>query len=178
MKKSIFAVFAALLMVFPFFNTNANAETVDTALREKALAHFQDEHYDFREGTFNISKVSNFKVDSSKDKDFSEVTMALAHYDTIRDGIFVTSHTEIVYFNPEDNTLLSETDVADLQPAKQYKEEHSDVTGGHLDYVVIMLLLALILVIPLLLATFWAKTQYSTLRWKIPNNVYETNSNF
>lgn len=179
MKKGIFALLAVFLIAFPFVGTAAHAEAdVSNEVKKGVAGYLGEEHYDYDKGSLKVVEAENLEVDSSADKDFSKVSMMLVEFTTVRDDIFFEDHTQVLFYDTEANAIIPDSKVLDIEKAKEYKDSHADVTGEHLHMSVILFLSAIMLVGPALLAYLWSKNKYSTLRFKLQNNVYDTNTTF
>ncbi|WP_347549239.1 hypothetical protein ABFG93_17235 [Pseudalkalibacillus hwajinpoensis] len=179
MKKGIFALIVALLVAFPFAGTAAHAEAdVSDEVKKGLAGYLAEEHYDYDKGSLKIETAESFEVDSSADKDFSKVTAVLVDFTTVRDNIFFEDHTAVLFYDTEANAVIPDASILDVEEASAFKDSHADVTGEHLHMTVIMVLSALMLIIPAIIGYVWMKRKYSTLRFKLQNNVYETNSTF
>ena len=177
MKKGIFALIAAFLVAFPFAGTAANAEAqVSDEVKKGVTGYLEEEHYDYDKGSLKIQEAETLKVDSSADKEFSQVTMMVVDFGTVRDNIFFEDHTQVLFYDTDANAIIPDTQVLDLEKAKEFKDSHE--TGQHLNMGVILFLSAIMFVAPFFIAYMWSKNKYSTLSFKLKNNVYETNSTF
>ncbi|MGA9287097.1 MAG: hypothetical protein WBV93_02010 [Anaerobacillus sp.] len=179
MKKGIFALIAVFLVALPFAGTVAHAEAdVSGDIKKGVTSYLAEEHYDYDKGSLKVEDAKSLEVDSSADKGFSKVSMMLIKFNTVRDNIFFEDHTEVLFYDTEANAVIPDSKILDVEKAKEYKDSHSDVTGENLHMGVILFLSAIMLVVPALIAYLWQKNKYSTLRFKLQNNVYETNSTF
>ncbi|TKD67977.1 hypothetical protein [Pseudalkalibacillus hwajinpoensis] len=177
MKKGIFALIAAFLVAFPFAGTAANAEAqVSDEIKKGVTSYLEEEHYDYDKGSLKVQDAETLKVDSSADKEFSQVSMMVVDFSTVRDNIFFENHTQVLFYDTESNAVIPDAQVLDLEKAKEFKDSHE--TGQHLHMGVILFLSAIMFVVPFLIAYMWSKNKYSTLSFKLKNNVYETNSTF
>ncbi|KSU83608.1 hypothetical protein QUF79_19100 [Fictibacillus enclensis] len=177
MKKKIFALFSVFTLVFSFASiaSAAGATAEMKAAIEKGL---KDAHYDYKKGSIEISDVQTVPNEDKK-LNTSEIVVGMGSYKTKRDNIFSFTHKEIVFYNPKDNKMLTEQEVAKAGPELQkYKKDHESETGTKMDYVVVLLLLALVLLVPLYLLTIWEKGQYLTTKFKIKNNLYNHTKEF
>ncbi|MGC4376052.1 hypothetical protein WD019_03815 [Fictibacillus sp. Mic-4] len=177
MKKKLFAALSAFVFIFSFVSV-ASAASVPAGMEKAIEKGLKAEHYDLKKGSITFDNVQTV---SNEDKELKtdQVVVAVAHYKTVRDNIFVTSHTDIVAYNPAKKLMLTDQETAKIgSEFKSYVKAHEDQKGEHRDSVVICLLLALILIVPILLMTVWEKRQYLSTEWKIKNNVYNQSKSF
>ncbi|MCA0986400.1 hypothetical protein [Guptibacillus algicola] len=179
MKKGIFALILALLVAFPFAGTAVHAEANVSDKVEKGVASYiGEEHYDYDKGSLSIKESDSFEVSSSADKEFSQVTMMVVDFQTVRDNIFFEDHTQVIFYDTEANAVIPDTKVLDLEQAKEFKDSHAEETGSHLHMGVVLFLHALMIIVPALIVLVFIKGWYSTLGFKLQNNVYDTNTTF
>lgn len=180
MKKGIFALIFALLVAFPFAGTAVHADDakVSDKVKKGLTSYIGEEHYDYHKGSLSIEEAESFEVSSSADKEFSQVTMMVVDFQTVRDNIFFEDHTQVIFYDTEANAVLPDTKVLDLEQAKEFKDSHASETGSHLHMGVILFLHFLMLIVPAIIVMVVIKGWYSTLGFKLPNNVYKTNANF
>jgi hypothetical protein len=171
MKKQ----FAALITVFALFLTMGTFVSAGSATDEMKAAiekGLKSQHKDFNDGSLELSEVESFS-NSDSELDATEVVVAIASYETVRDNIFYFDHTSYVFFNPDTNEMLSEASVAKANPKiQEYKKNHEAVIGTHMDFIVVTALLFSLLLIPLFILSVWEKRQYLTTKFKLENNLY------
>ena len=171
MKKQFVAIFTVLAL-FLSMGSFVSAETATDEMKKTIEKGIESKHKDFNEGSLKLSEIETFPNEDAE-LDASEVTVAIAEYETVRDNIFYFDHTEVVFYDADKNELLAEGAVAKANSKIQdYKKSHESDLGTHMDWVVVTVLLFLLIVIPLFILTVWEKRQYLTTKFKIENNLY------
>jgi hypothetical protein len=175
MKKQLVAIFTVLAL-FLSMGTFASADQATDEMKKTIEKGIKSEHKDFKKGSLTLTDVQSFPNEDPK-LEASEVTVAVANYDTVRDNIFYFDHTEVVFYDADKNELLAEAAVAKASDKiKEYKKSHESDLGTHMDVVVVTALLFLLIIIPLLILVVWEKRQYLTTKFKIENNLYNQDS--
>ncbi|MDR7073833.1 hypothetical protein [Fictibacillus barbaricus] len=171
MKKQIAALFTVLAL-FLSMGTFVSAEQATDQMKKTVEDGLKKEHKDMKEGTLTISDIQSFPNEDSE-LDASEVTIGIAHFETVRDNIFYFDHSKFVFYNPDTNELVAEAAAAKANPKLiDYKDAHESDIGTHMDVVVVTLLLSILIIVPLLILTVWEKRQYLTTKFKIENNLF------
>ncbi|WP_270179624.1 hypothetical protein [Alkalihalobacillus sp. CinArs1] len=179
MKKGIFALILALLVAFPFAGTAVHAEAdVSDEVKKGVASYIGEEHYDYDKGSLSIEESESFEVSSSADKEFSQVTMMVVEFQTVRDNIFFEDHKQVIFYDADANAVLPDTKVLDLDQAKEFKDSHAEETGSHLHMGVVLFLHFLMIIVPAIIIYVFIKGWYTTLGFKLKNNVYKTNATF
>jgi hypothetical protein len=170
MKKqmvALFTVFALFLSMGKF----ASADQATDQMKKTVEAGLKKEHKDMKNGTLSLTNVQSFS-NGDPELDASEVTVAVAKFETVRDDIFYFDHSKFVFYNADTNEMLAEAAVAKANPkVLEYKKAHEAEIGTHMDVIVVTLLLSILLIVPLLILTVWEKRQYLTTKFKIENNI-------
>lgn len=173
MKRKIVALLSVFTLVFSFASiASAAGATADNEMKASIEKGLKEKHYDYKKGSIEITDLKTVPNNDPK-LDTAEIVVGMGSYKTLRDNVFYFKHKDIVYYNPKNNKMLTEQEVAKAGPElEQYKKSHEDQVGTKMDYIVIILLLSLVLLIPLYLLTIWEKGQYLTTKFKIKNNLY------
>jgi hypothetical protein len=171
MKKQLIAMFTVLAL-FLSMGTFASADQATDEMKKTIEKGIKSEHKDYKNGSLTLTNVQSYP-NEDPELEASEVTVAIANYDTVRDNIFYFDHTEVVYYDADKNELLAEGAVANASDKiKDYKKTHESDLGTHMDVVVVTALLFILIIVPLFILTVWEKRQYLTTKFKIENNLY------
>lgn len=172
MKKQLVAIFTVLAL-FLSMGTFVSAEKATDEMKKTIEKGIESKHKDLKEGSLTLTDIQTYPNQDSE-LEASEVTVALANYDTVRDNIFYFDHTEVVFYDADKNELLAEAAVAKANPKiKDYKKSHESDLGTHMDWIVVTALLFVLIIVPLFILTVWEKRQYLTTKFKIDNNLYD-----
>ncbi|MBY6035140.1 hypothetical protein KUV80_00650 [Fictibacillus nanhaiensis] len=172
MKKQLIAVFTVLAL-FLSMGSFVLADQATDEMKKTVEKSLKKEHKDYNEGSLTLSEVQSFPNQDSE-LEASEVTVAIASYETVRDNIFYFDRVQFVFFNPDKNEVLAEAAVAKANPdILKYKKAYESQIGTHMDFIVITALLFLLIIVPMFILTVWEKRQYLTSKFKIENNLYD-----
>ncbi|HEX7065818.1 MAG TPA: hypothetical protein VF199_12180 [Bacillales bacterium] len=171
MKKSFAATTAVLVMLFALIGT-AGAEETSGDMYKAVNKEVANLHYDYDQGSLTLKHVKTVNLDKPV-KDISTLKMAVAHFQTVRDEIFFTSHTEVIYYNPEAGEIVPAKTAVKIKPAVDYKAQYEDEIGENVQVANVLILLFLILLIPAYFAFVWAKRRHSVLSYKLENNLMD-----
>ncbi|MCM3717987.1 hypothetical protein [Fictibacillus phosphorivorans] len=175
MKKQLIAIFTVFAL-FLSFGSFASADTATDEMKKTIEKGIKSEHKDYKKGSLTLTDVQSFPNEDSE-LDASEVTVAVANYDTVRDNIFYFDHTEVVYYDADKNELIAEGAVAKANDKiEEYKKKHESDLGTHMDVIVVTALLFVLILVPLFILTVWEKRQYLTTKFKIENNLFNQDS--
>lgn len=178
MKKKIFALLSVFTLVFSFASFASAAESADPQMKAAIEKGLKEKHYDYKNGSIELSNLETVPNEDNK-LGTSEIVVGMGSYETLRDNVFTFKHEDIVYYNPKDKKMLTEQEVAKSGAAVQkYKKDHEDQVGTHMDFVVVLVILAFVFLVPLYLLTVWEKGQYLTTKFKIKNNLYNQEKSF
>lgn len=180
MVKKIIALLSAL--AFTFFFMFSFSHAADTLTSGKMFDTFHNKYkqanYDYKSDslklenyqTFTLSKPITVKKGTSSIK-VNKIEAAVAHFKTIRDGIFLKDWKDYAYYAPQADVVLTEGDVMSIKSINNYESQHP--TSVKLELGPIVGLLLLVILIPLLVGFFWSKARYSSLEFKLKNNLME-----
>ncbi|HET7658412.1 MAG TPA: hypothetical protein VFK37_08970 [Bacillales bacterium] len=171
MKKSFAAAMTVLVMLFAFIGT-ASAEGKSGGMYEAVNKELANLHYDYDKGSLTLKHETTVNLDKAVKK-ISTLKMAVAHFQTVRDEIFFTSHTEVVYYNPETGKIIPNKTAAKIKRAVDYKAQYEEELGENVKVTNVLILLFLILLIPAYFAFVWAKRRHSVLSYKLENNIMD-----
>lgn len=171
MKKAIAAIMTAFMMFFCFIGV-AGAATTSGKLHDTIDKQFDSQNYDYDKGSLVLKDVKSVHLKKKVD-DLTELKMAVAQYDTVRQDIFFTTHTEVVYVNPSSGEVVPPATAEKADEAKAYKDNYKDITGDYMHLGVILSLLALLLLVPAYFAYIWAGRQHSALNYQLKNNLLD-----
>lgn len=177
MKRIITLITAIAIVMsissFAFAAGEVNADEMKTHVQE----HLKKEHYDFKDGSLELKDEQVIQVNDPDGK-VSEVWAAHATYNTVRDNIFYFDHTDVVYYDANNQKVLSAIDAAKFANLGKYKDQYEGELGMKMSFAAILPLLALLLIIPALIIYVWGKQVYSTTKFKVKNNLYNQTTNF
>jgi hypothetical protein len=175
--KRLLAGIVAFAIVISGSSFAFASEVNDSVLKTHAEKHLNEAHYDYKNGSLEVGNVEPITVNDPDGK-ISDVWAAHVSYQTYRDNIFYFDHTEVVYYDVNNEQILSAMDAAKFQPLVDFKEQYKGELGKKMNLGAILGLLALILIIPGLLMFVWGKQVYSTSKFKVNNNLYNQTQSF
>jgi hypothetical protein len=177
MKKQMVALFTVFAL-FLSMGSLVSADQATDQMKKSIETGLKKEHKDIKDGSLSLTEVQSFS-NEDPELDASEVTVAIANFETVRDNIFYFDHSKFVFYNPDTNEMLAEAAVAKANPkVLEYKKDHESKIGTHMDVVVVTLLLSILIIVPLLILTIWEKRQYLTTKFQIENNVYNQQNTY
>src|SRR5699024_5019029 len=112
------------------------------------------------------------KLDESVD-DASKLKMAIADYNTVRQGIFKITHKEAVYYDPDEGDVVPSSKAVQASEAKAFKDKYESKQTDHINLGPILGLMALLLLVPAYIIFVWARRHHSVLSYQIENNLLE-----
>ena len=179
MVKKMLTLFSAVAFAFFFTFSVSHAETATSGkMFDNFNKKYKQENYDYKAGSFQLEDVQTFNLDQpitvkngNDQVQITKVQAAVAHFQTSRDGIFLKDWKDYAYYAPEANLILTEGDVMNVKQIKAYENQHT--TSVKLELGPIVGFMLLIIIIPLLLAYLWTKFGYSTLEFKLKNNLMD-----
>ncbi len=178
LRKSLATLSAVALAFFFLFSVSEAATLTTGKMFDTFLNKYKTENYDFKPGSFSLQDAQTFTLDKpitiKKGTDQVQVTKiqaAIAHFKTVRDGIFFKDWIDYAYYSPETDTVLTEGDVMNIQAIKQYEAAHH--TSVKLELGPIVGLLLLLFIVPMIFGLIWSRTRYSSLEFKLKNNLLD-----
>lgn len=136
----------------------------------------KEQFSNYKAGSLKLTDVQEVSV-NSPDLETNTVQMAFAEYTTVRDSIFPTVRKEVVFFDPENNEVLYEEQLAGVEEASAYKDSYQNEAGAKLQMgLIIALLVVFPIVFVLLIVLVWEPRQYSVSKFKIANRLYHGQS--
>jgi hypothetical protein len=173
MKKLLSVMLTAVFSI-GLFGMQVQADgTVSEKMEKSILKKVQGAHYDYKEDTLSFSEVETFNGSEE-----NTIVVAIAHYETVRDDFFITSHSEVVYFDQTNEVVLKSSDVAGISAIAAYKKAHKGDLGAHMHFSIILLYHVLVVLIPVLIMAVWMKRQYSTTQYQVDNNILGQQQSF
>ncbi|OZM56092.1 hypothetical protein CIB95_13365 [Lottiidibacillus patelloidae] len=195
--KKLLTVMLTALFTFGIFSTAvlANGNHNEPAgMKDAVEERLSGLYYDFKEGSVHLAEVETFtvirtveeKVTNEKtaatqtvvtDKEFTYVA-AVAHYETVRDDFYITSHSKIVYYEVETGKAVGKESLADVDGIADYQAKHKDALSTHMHWGLIFFVNLLVVIIPVVILVIWLKRAYSTTEYQIANNILGQNQSF
>ncbi|HSU80708.1 MAG TPA: hypothetical protein VLK78_09835 [Candidatus Angelobacter sp.] len=179
MARKMLTLFSIVAFAFFYTFSVSHAETVTSGkMFDSFNKKYKQENYDYKNGSFQLEDVQTFNLDQpitvkngNDQVQVTKVQAGIAHFQTSRDGIFKKDWIDYAYYAPEANLILTEGDVMNVKQIKTYEKQHT--TSVKLELGPIVGFMLLLVIIPLLLAYFWTKFGYSTLEFRLKNNLLD-----
>ncbi|WEG13860.1 hypothetical protein PU629_05700 [Pullulanibacillus sp. KACC 23026] len=179
MVKKITALLSAVAIAFFFVFGVSHAETVTSGKMFKTFnSQYKQANYDYKSGSLKLEDAKTFKLDKpikvkngNDEVQVTTVQAAVAHFKTMRDGIFFKDWKDYAYYAPDAGVVLTEGDVMNIPAIKAYEKAHS--TSVRLELGPISGFLALIIIVPIIAAFVLSRRGYSSLEFKLNNNLIE-----
>lgn len=171
MKKFIgsMVTLAVLLLCIPSI---AGAATTSGDMYKAVDKFLSSAHYDYNEGSLVLKHKKTIKLDEPV-QDMNKITAAIAHFETVRMGIFAISHKEDVFFSPKTGETIARATAAKSSKVKSYVEQYKTAQDMRIHLGFIMAILALMIVVPGFIMYVWAKRHHSVLTYQLENNLLD-----
>lgn len=175
--KKIIAIVSAVAFTFFFMIGVSHAETATSGkMFDTFQKKYKQDNYDYKDGSLKLKDVQTFKLDQpitvkngNNEVQVSTVQAAIANFKTVRDGIFFKDWNQYSYYAPEADVILTEGDVMNVQAIKNYENAHP--SSVKLELGPICGYLALIFLVPVIVAFIYSRRGYSSLEFKLKNNL-------
>lgn len=182
MVKKIVASLSAVAFAFFVMFGVSHAETLTSGnMFDTFQKKYKQDNYDYQSGSLSLQDYQTFQLSQpitvkkgTKKVQVSIIRGAVAHFKTVRDGIFFKDWKEYAYYAPKADAILTEGDVMTIKAVQTYESKHP--TSVKLELGPIVGFMLLIIIIPIAVAFFWSKTRYSTLEFRLKNNLLEPDS--
>ncbi|HET7626880.1 MAG TPA: hypothetical protein VFK44_00645 [Bacillales bacterium] len=171
MKQTFSAMLSLLILIFAFAGA-AGAETTSGKMYKAVNKNLAEANYDYDKGSLVLRHVKTVQLDQPVEG-IHTLKMAIAHYNTVRDGIFFKTHNEPVYYSPEKDQVLSVTIAGKIPATQDFKDKYEAEIGETTHVATVLILLFLILLIPAVLAYVFVKRKHSVLDYKLENGLFE-----
>jgi hypothetical protein len=171
MKKLLSTVLAVMFMFGMF--TTVEAASSPEAMEKAADKYYEAVHYDYKKGTLELKEVETFVGPEN-----NEVYAAVAHYETIRDDWYLTTHTSLVFFDATNNKLLTKAEAMAVEGIADFEKKHKDALHAHMHWGVVFFINLLVVIVPAVVLVVWSKKQYSTTSFQIANNILGNEKSF
>jgi hypothetical protein len=195
--KKLLTVMLTALFTFGIFSTAALAsgnQNEPAEMKNAVEERLAGLHYDFKEGSVHLEELETFTVVRTveekitnkrtaatrtvvSDKEFTYIA-AVAHYETVRDDFYITSHSQIVYYELHTGNAVGKEVLADVDGIADYQAKHKDALSTHMHWSLIFFVNLLVVVIPVIILVIWLKRAYSTTEYQIANNILGQNQSF
>ncbi|RBW68167.1 hypothetical protein [Bacillus taeanensis] len=149
-------LFSSLVMLSLLAIVPAQAKVTGEEIQfAKTLeAKLKEEHYDLKDKSVKLLNTMYFGENK-------QIIGAFYRYHRVRDGIFYFTAKDVVFYDKENETFLSHTEIQEVEGAAQFKNRYEDELQTKMHMKGILMVLSLLLIIPIYVVFFWSKKQYS-----------------